>query len=79
MMICVTCHELIQTGDATLLDYHFGPEFAEKRMADFKASIKTMPADLHTLFTGEKKELASDICDCCHDPLRGDRYAYKEA
>jgi len=73
--VCVDCYTIEATGDATGLDYHYGPA-SEKRLQAIEDGLKELTKDGGHLATGgDLDEFAKSPCECCGTHLAGSRHA----
>ena len=75
--LCQDCHQYLQTGDPTFLDYHYSQEEAASKLEDMEAGLREFQCDygnLHTL--GVELEFSNLRCDICETTLAGKRYRY---
>lgn len=73
--VCIDCFTLEATGDATFLDYTYGPA-SEKRLQAIEDGLKELTKDGGHLATGEDlDEFAKAPCECCSCTLAGSRHA----
>ncbi|WMC09545.1 hypothetical protein PU634_10495 [Oceanimonas pelagia] len=71
--VCVDCLMAIANNDYSGLDYHYGPEEAERRMEEINAGL----AELGWVSLGDQdldKEFDNQPCDCCGDIDAGARH-----
>tara|TARA_R100000808_G_scaffold2788_1_gene10457 strand:+ start:138 stop:419 length:282 start_codon:yes stop_codon:yes gene_type:complete len=72
--VCVDCYTIQGTGDATGLDYTYGPA-SEKRLQAIENGFKELTKNGGHLTTGEDlDEFAKSPCECCGCILAGSRH-----
>ena len=73
--VCVDCYTIEATGDATGLDYHYGPA-SQKRLQAIESGLSDLTKNGGHLATGEDlEEFAKAPCECCSCTLSGSRHA----
>jgi len=73
--VCGFCLQAIVNDDYSSLDYYFTPEVADNKMELIKTGIADAIPDDRTFvaLTDDTGEFSSSPCECCGDPLHGDR------